>query len=366
MKILMISNMYPSEDYPSYGVFVKNFESCLVKNNLKVDKIILTKTDSKIIKILKYLKYYFEIIFRIVTKKYDIVYVHYISHNAIPLIIAKKIKKFNLWINVHGSDIMPYKPSQYKLQKYVKNILPKANKVVVPSTYYKELIVKKFLIEKNNIDVIASGGINNKIFKEINKELVYDYKIRKNIDTSKIIIGCISRLEPKKGWDVFLKAIAKLDKLNQLEDKLVVFVGNGSEYNKFKLLIKELKIEKYILHFELMPQEELGLMYNAIDIFCFTSLQESLGLIPIECMACGTNIISSDIEATKEYMNHNINGLTFEAGNYEELASKLIQFFNMSENKKIEFSEEGKKIAMKYYKSNVEEEIRKIFESWEK
>lgn len=32
MKILLISNMYPSKEHPVFGIFVKNFESGIVEN----------------------------------------------------------------------------------------------------------------------------------------------------------------------------------------------------------------------------------------------------------------------------------------------------------------------------------------------
>ena len=43
MKILLISNMYPSEQFPSYGVFVQNTEKILVQYGIQVDKIVMQK-----------------------------------------------------------------------------------------------------------------------------------------------------------------------------------------------------------------------------------------------------------------------------------------------------------------------------------
>lgn len=43
MKILLISNMYPSEQFPSYGVFVQNTEKILVQHGIQVDKIVMQK-----------------------------------------------------------------------------------------------------------------------------------------------------------------------------------------------------------------------------------------------------------------------------------------------------------------------------------
>ena len=48
MKILLISNMYPSNEFPSYGIFVKNFELGLMDKNVNIEKLVLKKEIKKI------------------------------------------------------------------------------------------------------------------------------------------------------------------------------------------------------------------------------------------------------------------------------------------------------------------------------
>ena len=62
MKILLISNMYPSNKYPSYGVFVKNTEDILVNNSYRVERVALRKQDNKILKVMDYIFFYMKIV----------------------------------------------------------------------------------------------------------------------------------------------------------------------------------------------------------------------------------------------------------------------------------------------------------------
>ena len=57
-KILVVSNMYPNNKYPSYGVFVKNFCDQLTELNIHYDISALTKTQNKALKIIKYIYFY--------------------------------------------------------------------------------------------------------------------------------------------------------------------------------------------------------------------------------------------------------------------------------------------------------------------
>ena len=47
-RILVISNMYPSKEWPHYGVFVKNCVELLRNDGYKVDVVYIKKTTSKI------------------------------------------------------------------------------------------------------------------------------------------------------------------------------------------------------------------------------------------------------------------------------------------------------------------------------
>ena len=47
MKILLISNMYPSDTHKFYGVFVKNFELKMEKDGVKIDKAVIRGVSMK-------------------------------------------------------------------------------------------------------------------------------------------------------------------------------------------------------------------------------------------------------------------------------------------------------------------------------
>ena len=86
-------------------------------------------------------------------KKYDIIYIHYASHSAAPVLIANKLRKLNIYTNVHGSDVVPENASQEKMQKYTKEILKLSSKIIVPSEYFKKLVSEKYHIDKNKIHI---------------------------------------------------------------------------------------------------------------------------------------------------------------------------------------------------------------------
>lgn len=305
MKILLISNMYPNEEYPSYGVFVKNFEESFLEEGAVIKRIVLFKKKNILIKLLYYILFYIRIIYNISFSKYDCVYAHYISHTSIPLLILKKFKHYKLIINVHGSDIV-YKNKLGKiLDNFTKKIVEKSNLIVVPSAYFKNLVKDKYNIDDDKIIISPSGGIDKKKFYPIdnNKEMRVKYGLNDDI----IIIGYIGRLDPGKEWSIFLESLRLLiDEFGENNIKGIV-VGSGSEKNKFEKSILNLHLEKNILYLESMNQKDLNNIYNIIDLLCFPTKGESLGLVALEAMATGTPVVGSNNTALPEYI---LNGKT--------------------------------------------------------
>src|SRR5699024_2769296 len=104
MNILLISNMYPNKKTPSYGTFVKNQVDILEKSGMSIKLSVMHKEKNIFLKLLSYLVHYIRSFFLILFSKQDIVYVHFASLNALPVLLAKIFKpSVNVMVNVHGS-----------------------------------------------------------------------------------------------------------------------------------------------------------------------------------------------------------------------------------------------------------------------
>lgn len=361
-KILLISNMYPSDDYPSYGVFVRNTEKILKESGFYINKIILIKENNKYIKLIKYIIYYLKIIFKGIIFKYDVFYVHYASYNALPLILLKKLKKnINIIINVHGSDVVPEKLFQKKFEKYTSILLNLSNVVIVPSNYFKNYVSEKYKIDNNKIKIFPSAGINEQIFYKLdNRGIAFD---NLGISHNFKYIGYVGRIDIKKGWDTFVKAIAMLKEEEKINDVKFIIVGGGSQISEFKSLINKFKLQDTIIYFELLPQEKLLYVYNCLEVFCFPTMRigESLGLVGIEAMACGVPVIGSNIGGLKDYIIDGYNGFFFEPGNPVSLKEKILDFLKLNNDEKEKMKNNALKTSKKYEVDNIKENLIKIF-----
>jgi len=364
-KVLVVSNMYPNVNFPSYGVFVKNFCDQIDELGINYKLACITKTNNKIIKVLKYFIFYVFTFLRAVFGDYDLVYIHYPSFSAAPVIMARKFRKFIIFTNVHGTDVVPLKKAQERMVFNTKKAVEISQKVIVPSEYYKNIMIKNYILDANKVVVYPSAGVNGDVFFEYERKQKEDLRNQYNIDEDTVVIGYVSRINRAKGWDVFIDSLNGLEKC--INKKLRIFiVGSGEDDQE---LVKRLElchptIREAIVRYPLLEQRKLAEIYNLLDLFVFPTMSpsESLGLVAIEAMACGCPVIASDYAAPKYYVIDGYNGFKFKKGDSFDLKSKIVSFFGLSPEARELLKKGAISSADSYRKNNIIALLKNVFE----
>lgn len=361
MKILLISNMYPSKKYPHYGVFVENTEKILMHAGEKVEHIVLKKMDGKFQKLYGYLLFSIKILFCLTLKKYDAIYVHYVAHCSIPVLFGRKIsfRKLNIISNVHGNDVVPEEKSDEKYLKYAGELLKISNRVVVPSNYFKGIISREYHVDESKISIFPSGGIDHSIFYPVKKE---DACLKLGLDSKYRYISYVSRIEKAKGWDVFLSAVVEW-KTEIPDDVRFIVVGDGDQLDKYNELVEKYNIGTLITKFNLLSQQEIRNVFSVSDIFCFPTYRksESLGLVGLEAMACGCIVLASQMAGPTSYIIDSENGYFFQPQEHLDLLAKIKRILREDTIKINEIKVNARKKSNEYDIHKVENILTDVF-----
>lgn len=344
MKIFLVSNMYPSKEDGLFGVFVKNFKQELENQGVTFSAIsvIKGKSDSSIKKIFRYLSHYISIIKNFFSKKYDIIYLHYLTHHIPILLILYPFKNKPWVLNVHGNDLV-YLAKHIFLKRIVNKILNNVNLIVVPSSYFKKQVLQNYpFLEESTVYVSPSGGIDSELFYT-----------NKNIERENILhLGFISRFIEEKGWKTFL------DALNKLEENGILFkatiAGKGPDEQRIKSYIRRYNLSN-INFLGFVNQNELVHLYNEFDLYIFPTYRkgESLGLTGVEAMSCGTPVIACNMAGPSTYIRHNFNGFLFEPKNSNQLYNHIRTYNEMTTSQKEEMSKQALKHSLEFEKDKV-------------
>jgi len=107
--------------------------------------------------------------------------------------------------------------------------------------------------------------------------------------------------EFRKNVPTLIKAFYKVKK--RVPDAKMVKVGRpGSRVGRKRVmaLIDELNLRKDVTFVDYVPDDELPIYYNSASVFVFPSLYEGFGFPPLEAMACGVPVITSNAASLPE------------------------------------------------------------------
>jgi len=116
---------------------------------------------------------------------------------------------------------------------------------------------------------------------------------------SKMILN-VGTLEPRKNVVTLLRAFKELRGKGFDDYKLVIVGDKGWLYSQIFKEVEHSDLKQDILFLGVVMDEELPLLYNCADIFVYPSLYEGFGLPPLEAMACGIPVITSNISSLPE------------------------------------------------------------------
>lgn len=351
MKVFLISNMYPSKTQPYYGSFVKGFHDGLAKKgyNFRTNALIKGRAHNIFLKLWKYTVFYFEILFKGLCYKYDVIYVHTVSHTAMPLLLLSFFKSYKLVINPHGGDVIAVDPFEKKMRYFVQKLVGKAQLVVAPSQFFKDYLVREFKTDEQKIFVSASAGIDTETF------IVRDTDATAN----KVFeIGFVSRIDKGKGWDLIIYAVDEILKRKLIPEVKCTIAGYGSEIEAMQSLINELNLTHVINYIGAKSHTELPSLYANFDIFVFpTTLSESLGLVGLEAMACGVPVIGAELGGIKDYLINNYNGFFFAPGDASDLMTKIYNFYNLDHKSRQKMGSNARNTALNYSRRKIIDDL---------
>lgn len=358
MKIFLISNAYPSDSDKVYGIFVKNTKEALKHESLNfiAQSCIYGKSKNKLHKGLKYIKLYFSFLYNVIFKKFDIAYIHFFASYSIPMILLLKIFRKKIVVNIHGADIVM---AGYILSKFQNKLIKYIDLAIVPSIYFSNILQEKIpAIDKNNIYIYPSGGINTEVFCLKNK-----YELRKKYSIKNTFtIGYVSHINDNKGWLEFLNATYRF-KNNIVENINIIMVGSGENEDKFEKELDRLSLQNYVIRFKQLEQPILSEIYGIMDIFIFPTKHrnESLGLSGLEAMACGVPVIGSNIAAIPTYLTDGKEGYLVKVGDSNDIYESILKYYNLSDTEKQKIKEHALNKALQYETRKVVLELKNMF-----
>lgn len=148
--------------------------------------------------------------------------------------------------------------------------------------------------------------------------------IRKTLEQFRIFqnfILFVGSLEPRKNLENLLRAYAAYAKRIENPESLVVAGAKGWLNEDVHVLASELGLQPYIRWLGYVQDSDLRVLYSTAKLFVYPSFYEGFGLPPVEAMACGAPVITSDTSALPEIVGDA--AIMIDPQNVKELSSAI-------------------------------------------
>jgi glycosyltransferase involved in cell wall biosynthesis len=107
----------------------------------------------------------------------------------------------------------------------------------------------------------------------------------------------VGTVQPRKNYARLAEA---LHQLGYEGVKLVIVGGKGWLEDELYQTVERLGMGQQVQFLGYVPDDDLPLLYNAARVFALPSLYEGFGLPPLEAMACGVPVVTSNVSSLPE------------------------------------------------------------------
>lgn len=237
-------------------------------------------------------------------------------------------------------------------RRFLKRALSQSRRVVAISDATKKDLQRLFALPSSKIDVIylAANQCQQK-----SPSFLAEVRRKYNLPSEFILFA--GTLEPRKNLVRLIEAYHELP-LKE-EYGLVIAGKKGWYYEEIFQRVRQLNLEQYVRFLGYIKRKDLIALYHLAAVFVYPSLYEGFGLPPLEAMACGTPVITSNISSLPEVAEGA--ALLVNPRNVAEIAEALERILTDQELR-VRLARLGRERAKKFSWEKTARETLKILE----
>ncbi len=255
--------------------------------------------------------------------KYHIVHTHIAKAGVLGRIAARLAGVPIIIHGIHGTTFpRTIHPLKQLLFKNIEQICGKFTDFFIPvGEDMKQKYINAGIGDARKYRTIYSGMELERFWQAGNysKERLTQLKRELGIKEQEIVIGNVSKLQERKGFDYYLE-VAKII-ATEYEQVRFLIVGNGPHEQQIKEKCRELGLNNRVIFTGYRPDVED--MFAIMDIKVLTSLWEGLPRVLVQAAAVGKPIVSFTVDGAWEIVQNGINGYLVSLRDVEAMVAKI-------------------------------------------
>jgi glycosyltransferase involved in cell wall biosynthesis len=173
----------------------------------------------------------------------------------------------------------------------------RAERVLTVSNASKEDILRYLRIPADKVEVIYNALDTRLETPPSDDDLE---RVRQRFQLSSPFILYAGNIKPHKNVDRLIEAYAILRRRGIEDAKLLLIGDQISKYPNLRRLVHRFQLHGHVRFLGFVPEATLAALYRLASVFVFPSLYEGFGLPPLEAMAAGTPVVTSNVSSLPE------------------------------------------------------------------
>jgi glycosyltransferase involved in cell wall biosynthesis len=287
MKILVVTNMYPTQGRPNWGSFVKSQIDSVVLRGVEVELLVIDGYRSKLAYAFAFLRFWK----RCLTARYDLVHAHY----GLCGIIARTQYRFPVVLSFCGDDLYGHADRTGKATRNSlfitwvhKHLARHIDGVIVKSDAMRRMLPGE------RAEVIPNG-VDFDLFRPLSRQ------------ACRHTLG----LSPDRVYILFPYSPDRLRKNYSLVVEAVAVLNASEPTPRYEILIVSDR-----------PAEDMPLFMNSADLLVLVSFWEGSPNVVKEAMACNLRVVAADVGDVREQIE-GVTGCVLCERNLDDLVRQI-------------------------------------------
>jgi glycogen(starch) synthase len=244
-------------------------------------------------------------------EEFDIIHAHDWMTYPAGIAVAESTGK-PLVVHVHSTEC---DRSGEHLNQYIYDIERRgmhfASKVIAVSNYTKNIIVRRYGVEPEKVNVVYNG-----IERDDSDNGASNYTLP---DKTEKIVLFLGRITMQKGPEYFLAAAKKV--LEKIDNVKFVMAGDGDMTNRMVEYAAWLGIGHKVLFTRFLKGIDVDRAYQMADLYVMPSVSEPFGIAPLEALKHKVPVIVSKQSGIAEILTH---VLKVDFWDIHQMANKIV------------------------------------------
>jgi glycosyltransferase involved in cell wall biosynthesis len=214
-----------------------------------------------------------------------------------PLVRCTSVVTIHDCIHLMFPQYLPNRFAYQYARASIRLAARRATRIMTVSESSKRDILKFVDTEPEKIDVIYNAYDDRFAIDPREEDVV---RVRERYQLESEFVLYAGNVKPHKNLERLIEAFHLVRKRGLEYLKLVLIGDEISKYTALRRAVHHHQLHKYVRFLGYLPEETLAVMYRLAGVFVFPSLYEGFGLPPLEAMASGTPVVTSNVSSLPE------------------------------------------------------------------